>query len=449
MPKLKTIYLCQNCGHKHDQWVGKCQNCSEWNTIIEEVVEKGSEKVKVLFSSQKAERLNEVSLSLEERLLTPDGELNRVLGGGMVLGSSILIGGEPGIGKSTLMLQLAVSLKDKKVLYVSGEESASQVKLRAQRLTNDATNHCLLYTNTNTSEIIQQLKEIQPSLLIIDSVQTLSSESIDSSPGSISQIRQCTSELTKYTKKANIPMVLIGHINKEGSIAGPKIMEHMVDVVILFEGDRNHVFRLLRGQKNRFGSSSEIGIYEMTQKGLKEVSNPSFIMNGSNHNQLSGNAVGIMVEGIRPMVLEVQALVGSAVYGTPQRATTGFDARRLNMLLAVLEKRAEFPLASKDVFLNITGGIKVEDPAMDLSIIAAILSSASDLCINPKTCFAAEVGLSGELRPVIRIEQRIQEASKLGFSKIIVAKEKEMPNGDEKIEVIGIEKVSELKSYLL
>ena len=378
----------------------------------------------------------------EQRLKTISEELNRVLGGGIVLGSVILIGGEPGIGKSTLLLQLALKMK-KKILYVSGEESASQIKMRADRLTDVQNPNCFLYTETSVEKILKEAKNLQPDVMIVDSIQTLQSQLIESSPGTISQIRECSNELIKFAKENNIPIILVGHITKDGQIAGPKVLEHMVDVVLNFDGDRNHLFRLLRAQKNRFGSTQEIGIYEMVTQGLKEIKNPSEILITKKFEELSGNAVAVTLEGNRPMLLEIQALVSSAVYGTPQRSSTGFDAKRLNMLLAVLEKRAGFMLGAKDVFLNITGGIKTDDPALDLAVIAAILSSNEDLAISEKYCFAGEIGLSGEIRPVPQIEQRISEAEKLGYDKIFISKQSKISKKNYGIAIEGVNKIEE------
>ena len=391
---------------------------------------------------QKIINITEVEAGNEQRLKTISEELNRVLGGGIVLGSVILIGGEPGIGKSTLLLQLALKMK-KKILYVSGEESASQIKMRADRLTDIQNPHCFLYTETSVEKILKEAKNLQPDVMIVDSIQTLQSQLIESSPGTISQIRECSNELIKFAKENNIPIILVGHITKDGQIAGPKVLEHMVDVVLNFDGDRNHLFRLLRAQKNRFGSTQEIGIYEMVTQGLKEIKNPSEILITKKFEELSGNAVAVTLEGNRPMLLEIQALVSSAVYGTPQRSSTGFDAKRLNMLLAVLEKRAGFMLGAKDVFLNITGGIKTDDPALDLAVIAAILSSNEDLAISEKYCFAGEIGLSGEIRPVPQIEQRISEAEKLGYDKIFVSKQNKIPKKNFGIQIEGVNKIEE------
>ena len=410
MAKIKTAYYCQKCGTQYPQWHGQCKNCGEWNTLVEEIVEKKSSHYDILGSGkQKIINITEVETGTEIRLKTVSEELNRVLGGGIVLGSVILIGGEPGIGKSTLLLQLALKMK-KKILYVSGEESASQIKMRADRITDVQNPNCFLYTETSIEKILMEAKNLQPDLMIVDSIQTLQSQLLESAAGTVSQIRECSGELIKFAKEKNIPVILVGHITKDGQIAGPKVLEHMVDVVLNFDGDRNHLFRLLRAQKNRFGSTQEIGIYEMVTQGLKEIKNPSEILITKKFEELSGNAVAVTLEGNRPMLLEIQALVSTAVYGTPQRSCTGFDSKRLNMLLAVLEKRAGFMLGAKDVFLNITGGIKTDDPALDLAVIAAVLSSNEDLAISEKYCFAGEIGLSGEIRPIPQIEQRISEA---------------------------------------
>ena len=419
MAKLKTSYFCQSCGTQHSQWQGQCKSCREWNTIVEEVVEK---QPKSAINTDKQHIINiiEVKTKDEPRIKTPSEELNRVLGGGIVLGSVTLIGGEPGIGKSTLLLQLALKMK-KKILYVSGEESASQIKMRADRLTEMQNPNCFLFTETSMEKILYEAQKLLPDFMIIDSIQTLHSSNIESSAGSVSQIRECSNEIIKFAKKHNIPVFLVGHITKDGHIAGPKLLEHMVDVVLNFDGDRNHLFRLLRANKNRFGSTAEIGIYEMIAQGLKEIKNPSQILITKKFEELSGNSIAVTLEGNRPMLLEIQALVSSAVYGVPQRSCTGFDAKRLNMLLAVLEKRSGFQLGAKDVFLNITGGIKTDDPALDLAVIASILSSNQDIAISERYCFAGEIGLSGEIRPVPQIEHRISEAEKLGYEKIFVS----------------------------
>lgn len=449
MAKLKTTYFCQNCGAQSPQWVGKCSSCNEWNTFVEEVVEK-TDKRKIPFSSEKdrrvmkPQRLTEIKPHKEDRILLKDQELNRVLGGGIVPGSLILFGGEPGIGKSTLLLQLAVSQPSLKVLYVSGEESEQQISMRAERL-GKLNENCFVLTESSTQNIFRQIEDIQPDLLIIDSIQTLQSPVIESSPGSISQIRECTSELLKFAKETATPVFLIGHITKEGALAGPKVLEHMVDTVLHFEGDRNHFYRLIRSVKNRFGSTNELGIYEMTAKGLREVDNPSEILISGNNEKLSGISIACTLEGVRPILVEVQALVSTAAYGTPQRSSTGFDLRRLNMLLAVLEKRCGFKLGAKDVFLNIAGGIKVDDPAIDLAVVCAVMSSNADIGIPNKICLAAEVGLSGEIRPVNRLDQRIFEAEKLGFDKIIVAKSKTKINqSNHDIKIVETGKIEEV-----
>lgn len=446
MAKTKTTFFCQSCGAQSPQWMGKCKSCNEWNTIIEEVVSKpknNSWESQSPSRSNKAQPISEISLQAKARVDTCDNELNRVLGGGIVAGSIILLGGEPGIGKSTLLLQVALKLKNEKLLYVTGEESDQQIRMRADRL-NQLDSSCQILTETNTQNIFQQIQEVQPSILVIDSIQTLQTNSIDSSPGSISQIRECTSELMTYAKSSGTPVLLIGHINKDGNIAGPKILEHMVDVVLQFEGDRNHVYRILRAHKNRYGSTSELGIYEMQSDGLREVTNPSEILLSQKDEDMSGIAVSATLEGMRPLMIETQALVSSAVYGTPQRSATGFDLRRLSMLLAVLEKRCGFRLGAKDVFLNITGGIKVDDPAIDLGVVCAILSSNVDMAIKDKYCFAAEVGLSGEIRPVNRCDQRIQESEKLGFERIFISKYNKINPKNYKIEIVMVGKIEEV-----
>lgn len=420
--KVKSAFFCQSCGTQSPKWLGKCPQCNEWNTYVEEVISK-EEKTKSWNGLNKVNipiSIEDISISKERRIKTADLELNRVLGGGIVPGSVVLLGGDPGIGKSTLLLQLALT-SDKKILYVSGEESEGQIKMRAKRVENSSSN-CFILTETSTQNIFQQIEEIEPEILIVDSIQTLHTVHIDSSPGSVSQIRECTSEMIKYAKQTGTSVFLIGHINKDGAIAGPKILEHMVDTVLQFEGDRNHVYRILRTVKNRFGSASELGVYEMGQSGLKEVNNPSEILISDRDEETSGVAIAVTIEGARPLMIEIQSLVSSAVYGTPQRSATGFDTRRLNMLLAVLEKRCGFRLGVKDVFLNITGGIKPDDTAIDLAVICSVLSSDQDKPIGMQCCFAAEVGLSGEIRAVNRIEQRIAEAEKLGYKQIIVSK---------------------------
>ncbi len=438
MAKAKSLFFCQNCGAESPQWVGKCPQCHEWNTFVEEVVSKTPKgNIRKEPSAQNLPlTLTEITGEASQRFTLKDNELNRVLGGGLVRGSLVLFGGEPGIGKSTLMLQMAMQNQNLKTLYVSGEESQHQIKMRAERLGVDNPN-CFILTETSTQHIFTQIKAVSPDIIIIDSIQTLQSPFIESSPGSISQIRECTAELMRYAKESYTPIVLIGHITKEGSLAGPKVLEHMVDTVLQFEGDRNHIYRLLRASKNRFGSTNELGIYEMQGMGLREVENPSELLISSSDEKLSGTAIAATMEGHRPMLLEVQALVSSAVYGTPQRSATGFDLRRLNMLLAVLEKRCGFRLGMKDVFLNLAGGVRVDDPAIDLAVIAAILSSNEDIAIEKNSAFAAEVGLNGELRPVTRVMQRISEAEKLGFERIFVSKHNKGLNaGTFSIEVV-------------
>jgi len=424
MTKTKTIWVCQNCGVESSKWIGRCPSCGEWNTYIEEVVRKGSAGKTPYYTSTgtaKPITLQEIASLEESRIDTHSIELNRVLGGGIVPGSIILLGGEPGIGKSTLALQITLGLKELKILYVSGEESNRQIKLRASRIKSTHEN-CYILTETSLENVLTQTENTKAKFVIVDSIQTMFTENISSSPGSISQIRECTVRLLKYAKETGIPVLLIGHITKEGNLAGPKALEHIVDVVLQFEGDQNHLYRILRATKNRFGSTSELGIYEMRSNGLREVHNPSELLVSHIDENLSGVSISATIDGVRPFLIETQALVSSAVYGTPQRSSTGFDLRRLNMLLAVLEKRAGFRLVAKDVFLNIAGGIKVNDPAIDLAVISAVLSSNIDIPINKRICFAGEVGLSGEIRPVNRIEQRIREAEKLGFSEMYISK---------------------------
>lgn len=453
MAKTKTTFFCQNCGTESARWVGKCPSCEQWNTFVEEVVQKTTAKEQWAVPDMQAnkvqpKKISEIELGELRRVDTQDQELNRVLGGGLVPGSIVLLGGEPGIGKSTLLLQVALQMNDQKVLYVSGEESEQQIRMRSERL-NMVMSDTFVLTETNTQKIAQAIRLIQPTVLIIDSIQTMHTEHVESTAGSVSQIRECTAEFHKYAKQSNTPVLLIGHITKDGSLAGPKILEHMVDSVLQFEGDRNYGYRILRSVKNRFGSTSELGIYEMQSKGLRQVSNPSEILLSHRDQMLSGIAIGSTMEGMRPMLIEIQALVSTAAYGIPQRSTTGFDSRRLNMLLAVLEKRAGFRLGTKDVFVNIAGGIKVDDPAMDLAVVCAILSSNEDIEINDKTCFAAEVGLSGEIRSVNRIDQRISEAEKLGFERIIISKfnQKALPKSN-KIQVIAVNKVEEVFKHV-
>ncbi|MEZ4801781.1 MAG: DNA repair protein RadA [Gelidibacter sp.] len=452
MAKVKTAFFCQNCGTQYSKWQGQCTSCKQWNTIVEEVVqtpEKSDWKspTSTVKRVSKPLRINEIDSSQDIRLNSLDDEFNRVLGGGLVPGSMILLGGEPGIGKSTLLLQIALKLPYK-TLYVSGEESQKQIKMRAERIQPNSDN-CYILTETKTQNIFKQIEELEPDIVIVDSIQTLHSDYIESSSGSISQIKECTTELIKFAKETATPVILIGHITKDGNIAGPKILEHMVDTVLQFEGDRNHVFRILRAHKNRFGSTNELGIYEMQGSGLREVNNPSEILISKKDEELSGNAIAATLEGVRPLLIEVQALVSTAVYGTPQRSATGFNAKRLNMLLAVLEKRAGFRLGAKDVFLNITGGITVDDPSIDLAVVASILSSNEDVAIPKDYCFAAEVGLSGEIRPVQRVEQRILEAEKLGFSTIFVSKYNKIALKKSNIKVQLISKIEDLVGFIV
>ncbi len=446
MPKTKTTYFCQNCGAQHAKWVGQCPNCKEWNTVVEEVIQKEEKRNwKSPVNSQKTVskplKIHEIELNAEERIFSKNNELDTVLGGGLVKGSVVLLGGEPGIGKSTLLLQIALQITEK-VLYVSGEESQSQIKMRAERLANQNSN-CLVLTETNTQQIFRNVEEVEPDVLVIDSIQTLYTNNIEASPGSISQIKETSAELIKFAKETNTPVLLIGHINKEGNIAGPKILEHMVDVVLQFEGDRNHTYRILRSQKNRFGSTAELGIYEMLSDGLREVTNPSEILISKKDTDLSGTAIASTLEGVRPLMIEIQALVSTAVYGTPQRSTTGYNLKRLHMILAVLEKRAGFKLGAKDVFLNVTGGIYIDDPAIDLAVVAAILSSNQDIAINPDVCFAAEVGLAGEIRPVPKIDQRIVEAEKLGYKTFVTSKYNKITSKNHSIKLILVGKIEE------
>lgn len=425
MAKVKTAYFCQNCGHQATKWLGRCPSCGEWNTLVEEVLEKEEKKGplaqwKSVSLAAKPKAINEIKYEEEPRIVTSDAELNRVLGGGIVLGSLVLIGGEPGIGKSTLMLQIALTLTQR-VLYVSGEESEQQIKMRAERITSKNHN-CFILTETATENIFRQIEELEPDVLIIDSIQTMQSSLIESGAGSVSQVRQCAAELMKYAKESGVPVFMIGHITKDGSLAGPKTLEHMVDTVLQFEGDRHTTYRILRTTKNRFGSTSELGIYEMLGSGLRQVTNPSEILISQRDEQLSGITIGSMLEGNRPLMIEIQSLVSVANYGTPQRSSTGFDNKRLQMLLAVLEKRGGFRLGTQDVFLNVAGGLRVEDPAIDLAVVTSIASSYEDAFIAPSVCFAGEVGLGGEVRAVNRIESRMAEAEKLGFKKAFISK---------------------------
>jgi DNA repair protein RadA/Sms len=456
MSKTKSTFFCQNCGQESAKWVGKCPSCNEWNTFVEEVIVKGSDKaVKEDWRSfegtagLKTISINDVVSGEEKRIISGDVELNRVLGGGIVAGSIVLVAGEPGIGKSTLFLQIGLQLSHVRTLYISGEESEQQIKMRADRVGAESDNFYLL-TETNTQIIFKEIKKLQPELVIVDSIQTLQSPFVESSPGSISQIRECAAELQRYAKETNTPVFLIGHITKDGTIAGPKILEHMVDTVLQFEGDRHYAYRILRTLKNRFGSTSELGIYEMTGEGMRPVLNPSEILITQKEDELSGIAIAATIEGMRPLLIETQALVTQSVYGTPQRTVSGFDLRRLQLLLAVLEKRGGFHFGVKDVFINIAGGIKVEDPSLDLAIVCALLSSYEDVPLPQKVCFAGEVGLSGEIRAVNRIEQRIAEAEKLGFEKIIISKYNAKSLGKLKfgIEVVTLGKVEEVYQYL-
>jgi DNA repair protein RadA/Sms len=450
MPKASTVFFCQNCGAQSPKWIGRCPSCGEWNTYVEEVVKKEASREKSMGEIKSKKKsgpiaLDKVTAGKEARINTGTTELNRVLGGGLVPGSLVLIGGEPGIGKSTLMLQVALRFENRKILYVTGEESDQQIKMRADRL--GANNpDCFLLTETNTQNIFRYLEELQPDIVVIDSIQTLYTDRIDSSPGSISQIRECAAELQRYAKLTDTPVILIGHITKDGMLAGPKVLEHMVDTVLQFEGDRHYEFRILRSVKNRYGSTSELGIFEMTDKGLREIHNPSEILISQRDEDVSGVSVAATIEGQRPMLVETQALVGSAAYGTPQRSATGYDVKRLNMLLAVLEKRAGFRLGVKDVFLNIAGGIRVDDPAIDLAIISAVMSSNADIPIPQQYCFAGEIGLTGEIRSVNRIEQRVAEADKLGFEKVFVSTyaKKRIDQKKYKAEIVFVKKIEDL-----
>jgi len=454
MSKIKTAYFCSNCGYMSPKWQGKCSSCNQWNTLVEEVIEKDKDEqswkgYNAETSTNKAIQLNEVQTKDEKRIVTPDAELNRVLGGGIVQGSIVLVAGEPGIGKSTLFLQIGLLLKNITVLYISGEESEQQIKMRAERINSSNENFYLL-TETNTSSIFKEIKKVKPQVVIIDSIQTLQSSIIESSAGSVSQIRECTSEFQRFAKETNTPVFLIGHITKDGSIAGPKILEHIVDTVLQFEGDRHYAYRILRTLKNRFGSTNEIGIYEMDNAGMKQVANPSEILITQREENLSGTSIAATLEGMRPLLIEVQALVTQSVYGTPQRTVSGFDLRRLQLLLAVLEKRGGFHFGVKDVFINIAGGLKVEDPSIDLAVICSLLSSYEDVPLPQKICFAGEVGLNGEIRAVNRIKQRIAEAEKLGFEKIIISKynKKSYANNNYKIEIVPFAQVHEVYQYL-
>ncbi len=450
MAKIKSVYICQNCGAESAKWIGRCNACGEWNTYVEQKIHKspGQSSMTERRDFALPQKLHELSSTSTSRIDLKNGEFNRVLGGGIVPGSMVLIGGEPGIGKSTLALQVALQM-DKQVLYVSGEESPQQIKLRADRLGGGKEN-CLILAETCLQAILSQVQQVRPELLIIDSIQTLYSEGIESAPGTISQVRECAAQLLRLSKESFLPVILIGHITKDGSIAGPKVLEHIVDTVLQFEGDTHHLYRILRSVKNRFGSTSEIGVFEMSGEGLREILNPSELLINQQPPDLSGSAIAANVEGIRPLLIEVQALVSSAVYGTPQRTSTGFDTRRLSMLLAVLEKRASFKLAIKDVYINIAGGLRVDDPAIDLAVVASILSSTVDIPIDPHSCFAGEVGLSGEIRPVNRIEQRLGEADKLGMKRILLPafNRKRIDPARFGLEIVQVDRVQDLPKHL-
>lgn len=451
MAQTKSVYFCSSCGHESPKWMGRCPACGEWNTFVEEKVSTKKSKNKGLLVSESTRpvKLSDIQPLDEPRIHMPSEELNRVLGGGLVAGSLTLLGGEPGIGKSTLLLQNILSIRNRRILYVSGEESASQLKLRADRLGKVSDNTFIL-TETQLDRIFTQIENVVPQLVVIDSIQTIASADIESAAGSVSQVRECAAALLRYAKSSGVPVILVGHINKDGAIAGPKVLEHIVDTVIQFEGDRQYLYRILRAIKNRFGSTNEIGIYEMVQRGLREVKNPSeMLLSDNRQDDMSGMAIGVTIDGARPFLVEVQALVSSAAYGTPQRSVTGYDQRRLNMLLAVLEKRARFKLGQKDVFLNIAGGLKVTDPALDLAVVAAVMSSNFDVSVPRNTAFAGEVGLSGEIRTVTRIDQRVAEAAKLGFDTIFI------PTGNLKgihdkfnIKIIEVNKVTDVFRHI-
>ena len=443
MATIKKIFSCNNCGAKYPKWMGQCIQCGEWNTIEEEIVKsKKNPEQKILENNSKVQEIKDISTQKNERIKIYDNELNRVLGGGLVSGSLILISGEPGIGKSTLVLQISISI-NKKVLYVSGEESQQQIKIRADRISNNQT-ECYILTETNLELILKSIENILPEIIVIDSIQTIQTDNIDNSQGSTPQIKECTSTLIKVAKQTGIPIIIIGHITKDGNIAGPKVLEHMVDVVLNFEGDKNHQYRILRSKKNRFGSTSEIGIYEMFDKGLQIVKNPSELFTSNRDEALSGNSIGITIDGNRSIMVEIQALVSSAVYGTPQRISNGFNSKRLNMLLAILEKKLGFKIGIKDVFINITGGIKIEDPALDLAVVSSILSSNTNLSIDSKVCFCAEIGLSGELRNVSNINLRISEAERLGYEKIIISKGSKLNYINSKIQILKFSKLNDV-----
>ena len=449
--KASTKYVCSNCGAQSPQMIGRCPVCGEWGTYEEEVsvvVPTNKKAGATLRRGAQAQRLHEVDAKEEMRIDMHSSELNRVLGGGLVPGSLVLLGGEPGIGKSTLALQVLLKMGDKKTLYASGEESAKQLKLRAERLAGDASNLYIL-AETSLERILESVTDLQPEIVVVDSIQTIGTESIEASIGSLSQVKECAARILQYAKEKNVPFIIVGHINKEGSLAGPKVLEHIVDTVLQFEGDQHYVYRILRAQKNRFGSTSELGIFQMQQDGLREVINPSELLLSSNREGLSGIAIAGAVEGVRPLLIEVQALVASAAYGTPQRSSTGFDARRLNMLLAVLEKRVGFKLLQKDVFVNIAGGLRVNDPAIDLAVLAAVLSSNIDIALDEKICVTGEVGLAGEIRPINRIDQRIREAERLGFERIMVPSGQKYDSHNLKITVVEVSRVAEAFKILL
>ena len=451
MSKEKIVFFCKNCGNEHSKWHGQCKYCKEWNSLKEMKVSplkiKSQTEIGKYFKKENIPlKMNEIITDNEIRLIVKDNEWNRVLGGGLVPGSVCLISGEPGIGKSTLLLQISMKF-DKKILYVSGEESQKQIKVRSNRIGKEA-GEIFILSETETENVYEQIRKIKPEIVIIDSIQTLHSKMVDGSPGSVIQIRECSGEFIKYAKSTGSSVILIGHLTKDGNIAGPKVLEHMVDVVLSFEGDNNHAYRILRAKKNRFGSTSEIGIYEMLSTGLREVKNPNEIFLTINKSKMSGHAIGVSMEGMRPLTLEVQALVSSAVYGTPQRSTTGYNSKRLNMLLAVLEKRAAIQLSNKDIFLNITGGIKSEDPSLDLAIVSAILSSYHDTPLNEKICFASEIGLSGELRPVVKLDQRISEAEKLGYEVFVTSNFRKENIKKKRIKILELEKIGSLITNL-
>ena len=447
MAKPKIQYVCSSCGAKAPQLIGRCPVCGEWGTYEEETTVETTTKRGVITRGAQPQRIHEVQAQEEMRIDMHSSELNRVLGGGLVPGSMVLLGGEPGIGKSTLALQVLMKMGEKRTLYASGEESAKQLKLRAERLAGSPDNLYIM-AETSLERILDSVTELQPEVVVVDSIQTIGTETIEASIGSLSQVRECAARILQYAKEKNVPFIIVGHINKEGSLAGPKVLEHIVDTVLQFEGDQHYVYRILRAQKNRFGSTSELGIFEMQQDGLREVSNPSELLLSNNRDGLSGIAIAAAVEGVRPLLIEVQALVASAAYGTPQRSSTGFDARRLNMLLAVLEKRVGFKLLQKDVFVNIAGGIRVNDPAIDLAILAAVLSSNMDIALDEQICITGEVGLAGEIRPVNRIDQRIREAEKLGFKTIIVPKGQKYNTQVLKIKVVEISRVVDAFKFL-